>query len=163
MRGRIDGALDGGLRVGQEAGVDLVAVADANAADVDAAAVALNAAYVVIEGAVGLYANSVAVLADAGHNLSDVLTLLMAWAALLVAKRAPEGRYTYGLRGGSILAALANAMLLLIACGAMGLEALQRWAADDLRSLNGQIEFLLRRALQSEGRAPRGPGPTPRK
>lgn len=92
-------------------------------------AIVLNAAFVAIEAGYGLAAGSMALLADAGHNLSDVLSLVMAWAAIQLAKRAPDGRYTYGLRASSILAALANAMLLLLACGAMGLEAIQRFQA----------------------------------
>jgi cobalt-zinc-cadmium efflux system protein len=66
-------------------------------------------------------------MADAGHNLSDVLGLLLAWAAVVVGRRAPNERFTFGLRSTSILAALANAMLLLVACGAIGWEAVQRF------------------------------------
>jgi cobalt-zinc-cadmium efflux system protein len=69
-----------------------------------------------------------ALLADAGHNLSDVFGLLMAWGAATVAKRAPTNRFTYGLRSSSILAALVNAILLLIAVGAIALEAVQRFS-----------------------------------
>jgi cobalt-zinc-cadmium efflux system protein len=68
----------------------------------------------------------VALLADAGHNLSDVLGLLLAWGATWLMRRAPTRRYTYGLGSSSILAALANAVLLLIAVGAIALEAVQR-------------------------------------
>lgn len=67
-------------------------------------------------------------MADAGHNLSDVLGLFLAWAAVVVGRRAPNERFTYGLRSTSILAALANAMLLLVACGAIGWEAVQRFS-----------------------------------
>ncbi len=91
-------------------------------------AVALNAAFVVVEFAYGLAANSTALMADAGHNLSDVMGLLMAWGAAILAGNAPKGRFTYGLRSSSILAALANAMLLLVACGAIALEAAQRFS-----------------------------------
>lgn len=90
--------------------------------------VSLNLAFVVVEGLAGLASGSIALLADAGHNLSDVLGLLMAWAAYTLSKRPASARYTYGLRGSSILAALLNAILLLIACGAIALGAIQRFA-----------------------------------
>jgi cobalt-zinc-cadmium efflux system protein len=88
----------------------------------------LNAGFVVVEGTYGILSNSMALLADAGHNLSDVFGLLMAWGAATVAKRAPTARFTYGLRSSSILAALANAILLLIAVGAIAWEAVQRFS-----------------------------------
>lgn len=66
-------------------------------------------------------------MADAGHNLSDVFGLLVAWGASIASKRAPSGRFTYGLRGSSILAALANAIFLLVATGAIGWESVQRF------------------------------------
>ncbi len=87
---------------------------------------ALNLEFVVVEGAAGFLTNSVALLADAGHNLSDVLGLLVAWGAAELAKRPASRRFTYGLRGSSILAALANALLLLVAVGAITLEAIDR-------------------------------------
>jgi cobalt-zinc-cadmium efflux system protein len=90
--------------------------------------IALNTVFVVVEFACGIVANSTALMADAGHNLSDVLGLLLAWGASMLARRTPSGRYTYGLRSTSILAALANAMLLMVACGAIALEAAQRFA-----------------------------------
>jgi cobalt-zinc-cadmium efflux system protein len=93
-----------------------------------AIAIGLNAAFVAIEFGYGLAANSTALLADAGHNLSDVLGLALAWAAALLARRAPDARYTFGLRGSSILAALANGALLLVACGGIGWEALRRFS-----------------------------------
>jgi cobalt-zinc-cadmium efflux system protein len=89
--------------------------------------VSLNIGFVLIEGAAGLISGSLALVADAGHNLSDVLGLLMAWAAYALSKRPATARYTYGLRGSSILAALFNAILLLIACGAIALGAVQRF------------------------------------
>jgi cobalt-zinc-cadmium efflux system protein len=89
--------------------------------------IALNIGFVLIEGAAGLASGSLALVADAGHNLSDVLGLLMAWAAYALSKRPATARYTYGLRGSSILAALFNAILLLIACGAIALGAIQRF------------------------------------
>ena len=100
--------------------------APANFGSTFALAVALNAAFVAVEFIYGLIANSTALMADAGHNLSDVLGLLLAWLANRLALKAPSTQYTYGYRSSSILAALGNAMLLLLACGAIGLEALQR-------------------------------------
>ena len=92
-----------------------------------ALAIGLNALFVAIEFTYGFIAHSTALMADAGHNLSDVLGLVLAWGAAALAKRAPTGRYTYGLRGSSILAALGNGLLLLVACGAIALEAVQRF------------------------------------
>jgi cobalt-zinc-cadmium efflux system protein len=89
-------------------------------------AIALNTGFIVVEFFYGYIANSTALMADAGHNLSDVLGLLLAWGAAVLAKRAPNARYTYGLRSTSILAALGNAMLLLLACGAIAWEAILR-------------------------------------
>ncbi|WP_439924231.1 cation diffusion facilitator family transporter [Nitrobacter sp. JJSN] len=88
--------------------------------------IGLNAAFVIIEAGYGFTANSTALLADAGHNLSDVLGLVVAWIAAVLSRRPPTPRLTYGLRKTSILAALLNAILLLIACGAILLEAIQR-------------------------------------
>jgi cobalt-zinc-cadmium efflux system protein len=93
--------------------------------------VALNVALVVLQAAYGFIANSVALLADAGHNLSDVFGLLLAWGATAAARKAPTQRYTYGYRSTSILAALANAIVLLIAVGAIALEAAQRFASPE--------------------------------
>ncbi|MBK4734809.1 cation diffusion facilitator family transporter [Noviherbaspirillum pedocola] len=90
-------------------------------------AILLNTAFVAIEFFYGFIAHSTALMADAGHNLSDVLGLGLSWAAALLAKKQPAGRYTYGLRSSSILAALGNAMLLLVACGGIALEAAQRF------------------------------------
>lgn len=92
-------------------------------------AIALNSAFVVVEFAYGFIANSTALMADAGHNLSDVLGLAVAWGAALLARKPPSDRFTYGLRSSSILAALANAMLLLVACGGIAWEAVQRFSA----------------------------------
>ena len=90
--------------------------------------IGLNLAFVVGEAAFGLIAGSVALLADAGHNLSDVLGLCAAWAAIALGRRAASKRFTYGLKGSTILAALLNALLLLVALGAILLEAVQRLA-----------------------------------
>ncbi len=67
-----------------------------------------------------------ALIADAGHNLGDVLGLVIAWIAMVLARRAPTQNYTYGLRSGTILAALVNAMLLLVAVGAITIEGIRR-------------------------------------
>jgi cobalt-zinc-cadmium efflux system protein len=91
-----------------------------------AAGVTLNLGFVLLEAAAGLLAGSLALLADAAHNLSDVLGLLLAWGAVRLARRQPGGRRTYGWHRGTILAALANAMLLLVAVGAIALESVQR-------------------------------------
>jgi len=91
-------------------------------------AIVLNTAFVIAEFGYGFIANSTALMADGGHNLFDVLGLVLAWGAAILARKAPNGRYTYGLRSTSILAALANAMLLLIACGAIAWEAIQRFS-----------------------------------
>jgi cobalt-zinc-cadmium efflux system protein len=88
--------------------------------------VGLNLAFVVVEVIYGLRADSLALVADAGHNLSDVLGLLLAWGAAVLARRLPTPRRTYGMRRSSVLAALANAMLLLVAVGAIAWEAVQR-------------------------------------
>jgi cobalt-zinc-cadmium efflux system protein len=91
----------------------------------------LNIALVGLQAAYGVIGHSVALLADAGHNLGDVFGLLLAWGASAAARRAPSSRYTYGLRSSSILAALANAIILLIAVGAIALEALQRFGSSE--------------------------------
>jgi cobalt-zinc-cadmium efflux system protein len=93
-----------------------------------ALAIGLNIVFVVTEFTYGVIAESTALMADAGHNLSDVLGLILAWGAAVLAKKQPSNRYTYGLRSTSILAALANGMLLLIACGGIGWEAVRRFA-----------------------------------
>ena len=88
--------------------------------------IALNIGFLAIETVYGFIANSMSLLADAGHNLSDVLGLVVAWAAAVMAKRAPSPRFTYGLKKAPILAALANSLFLLIAVGAIGAEAIRR-------------------------------------
>lgn len=90
--------------------------------------IGLNLAYLIAEAVAGLVSGSMALLADAGHNLSDVLGLAVAWAGLRLAARPASARFTYGLKRSGILAALANAALLLIACGAIAVEALRRLA-----------------------------------
>lgn len=91
-----------------------------------AIAVVLNLAIVLVQGIYGVIAHSTALLADAGHNLSDVLGLLLAWGAAWLTTRRPSGRYTFGFGSTSILASLANAGLLLFACGAIVTEAIGR-------------------------------------
>ena len=91
-----------------------------------AIAIGLNAVFVAIEFTYGFIANSTALMADAGHNLSDVLGLMLAWGAAILAKRAPNARYTYGLRSSSMLAALFNSMLLMVACGIIVWEAVEQ-------------------------------------
>jgi cobalt-zinc-cadmium efflux system protein len=86
----------------------------------------LNSAFVLVEAAFGLLSGSMALVADAGHNLSDVLSLLIAWGASVMATRPASARYTYGLKSSTILAALANAALLLVAIGAILFETIDR-------------------------------------
>jgi cobalt-zinc-cadmium efflux system protein len=93
--------------------------------------IALNTGFVIVEAAYGFLANSLALLADAGHNLGDVLGLLLAWVAASLAKRQPSARFTYGMKRSPILASLANAMLLLVASGAIVLEAVQRFRSPE--------------------------------
>lgn len=87
----------------------------------------LNIGFVAVEAFYGVLSNSVALLADAGHNLSDVLGLLIAWGAMALSRAKPTARFSYGLRRSSILAALFNAVFLLVAIGAIGFEAVQRF------------------------------------
>ena len=91
----------------------------------------LNVAFVAIEVFYGLMADSIALLADAGHNLSDVLGLVMAWGASLLTRRQPSSRYTYGWRRSSILAAFLNALLLMVVTGGIVWEGVQRLFAPD--------------------------------
>ena len=100
-----------------------------------ALAIGLNALFVVAEVTAGFVSGSTALLADAGHNLGDVLALLLAWGASILAARPPGPGFTYGLKSSSILAAIANAALLWVALGAVLLESLQRlW---DPTTVNG--------------------------
>jgi cobalt-zinc-cadmium efflux system protein len=88
--------------------------------------IALNLAYVAAEAAFGAISGSLALLADAGHNLGDVLALGLSWGAAVLSRRRPSHRFTYGLRSSSILAALANAIILLVVTGGIAWEALWR-------------------------------------
>ncbi len=92
-----------------------------------AVGVVLNVLFVVIEAAFGFLSGSLALLADAGHNLSDVLSLLLAWGAHALSRRRPTQRRTYGYRSTSILAALLNALILVVAVGAIAWEAVRRF------------------------------------
>jgi len=96
-----------------------------------AIATALNLALVVAQIVYGLAANSVALLADAGHNFGDALGLILAWGAYLLGRAAPTERFTYGFRSASILSALINAILLLVATGAIAWEAIQRFGRPE--------------------------------
>lgn len=90
--------------------------------------ITLNVGFVGVEAVFGFLTNSLALLADAGHNLSDVLGLILAWVASWLVRRRPTQRYTYGFRRSSILAALINASFLLMAMGAITWEAIQRFS-----------------------------------
>lgn len=91
-----------------------------------AVGIVLNAGFVVVEATYGFLSGSMALVADAGHNLSDVLSLLLAWGAAIAAKRPARGRYTYGYKSSTILAALANAALLFVAIGIILFETTHR-------------------------------------
>ena len=101
--------------------------------------IVLNALYVGLEALFGLFTGSLALLADAGHNASDVLSLLVAWGATILARRPPSGRYTYGFRRSPILASLFNALLLLVAMGGIIWEALGRFGQPT--ELSGSTVF----------------------
>ena len=88
--------------------------------------IGLNTVFVVVEATAGLLYDSMALVADAGHNLSDVLALVLAWGASIAARRPPSGRFTYGYKSSTILAALANALLLAVAIGAILFETAHR-------------------------------------
>lgn len=102
--------------------------APANPGKAFALALALNFAFVVAEVAAGFVSGSMALMADAGHNFSDVLSLMLGWAASVLSSRPPSARFTYGLKSSSILAAIANAALLWVAVGAILVETIRRFA-----------------------------------
>ena len=89
--------------------------------------IVLNTGFVVVEAVYGIISGSMALVADAGHNLSDVLGLVIAWGASVAARRPRSARFTYGMKSSTILAAFANAMLLLIAIGAILFETVHRF------------------------------------
>jgi cobalt-zinc-cadmium efflux system protein len=103
--------------------------------------ITINLLYVVVEATAGIATGSMALLADSGHNLSDVLGLAVAWAALRLAQRPPSARFTYGLKRSGILAALLNAVLLFAACGAITVEALRR--LNDPQPVPGTIVMVV--------------------
>lgn len=93
--------------------------------------IVLNGAFIVVETTFGFLTGSLALLADAGHNLGDVLSLAFSWGTMLLARREPTERRTYGLRRSTILAALLNAVLLLVVVGGIGWEAIERLQRDE--------------------------------
>ncbi len=101
--------------------------APANYGRAFAIGITLNVIYVAIEAGYGFYSDSLALISDAGHNLSDVLGLLLAWGAYALARVRPSQRRTYGLRSSTILAALFNALILLVAIGAIVWESVARF------------------------------------
>src|SRR5215472_12381915 len=101
--------------------------APANHGKAFAIGVALNVAYVIAQIVFGIIAHSLALLADAGHNFSDVLGLLLAWGAIFLGRTRATPRRTYGLGRSSILAALINSILLLVAVGGITWEAIRRF------------------------------------
>ncbi len=125
--------------------------------------IALNVAIVVVELIYGFLANSMSLVADGGHNLSDVLGLVVGWAGAVMAKRSPSQRFTYGFKKASILAALVNALFLLIAVGAIAAEAVRRllnpapaeartmiWVATAAILVNGATALLFARGRKHD-------------
>ncbi|MBN8531121.1 MAG: cation transporter [Alphaproteobacteria bacterium] len=94
----------------------------------------LNTGFIAIEVLCGLWANSLALLADAGHNAGDVLALFLAWGAARLSQKTPSARFTYGLQSSSIMASLANAVLLLVTVGGIGFEAMRRLGSPEYTS-----------------------------
>ncbi|GAB4176987.1 MAG: cation diffusion facilitator family transporter [Calditrichia bacterium] len=101
----------------------------------------LNVTYIIVEAGYGLYINSLALIADAGHNLSDVLGLVMAWGASYLVTKSARGRYTYGFKKSSIIAAFMNAMLLMAAIGIIIWEAIERF--NQPQSIDGQTVMIV--------------------
>jgi cobalt-zinc-cadmium efflux system protein len=125
--------------------------------------IALNLGIVLVELVYGFMANSMALIADGGHNLSDVLGLTVAWAGAVMAKKSPSPRFTYGLKKASILSALVNALFLLIAVGAIAAEAVRRlfspapaeahtmiWVAAAAIVVNGATAMLFARGRERD-------------
>ena len=115
--------------------------------------IALNIGFVAVEVICGLMANSLALVADAAHNFSDVVGLVLAWGASALAQRPPSARFTYGLRGSTILAALANAMLLLVVTGGIAWEAVLRFRSPDMPNETLMIWVALAGILVNGGTA----------
>jgi cobalt-zinc-cadmium efflux system protein len=114
---------------------------DQNYGKAFAIGLALNGGFIVVEVFYGLIGNSVALLSDAGHNFGDALGLILAWGASVLSKRPPSERFTYGLRGTSILAALFNAVFLLVTIGALSWEAIQR--IGEPKAVSGKIVMIV--------------------
>src|SRR6185503_19144346 len=125
--------------------------------------IALNVAIVLLEAIFGFLSGSMALIADAGHNLSDGLGLVVGWGGAVMAKRSPSRRFTYGLKKASILAALTNALLLLVAVGAIASESVHRlilgsrtdprtmmWVGAVAIVLNGLTALLFARGRASD-------------
>jgi cobalt-zinc-cadmium efflux system protein len=128
-----------------------------------AVGILLNVGIVIVELIYGFMANSMALVADGGHNLSDVLGLVVGWAGAVMARRSPSPRFTYGLKKASILAALINALFLLIAVGAIAAEAIRRllnpvpaeahtmiWVAAVAILVNGATALLFARGREHD-------------
>ena len=125
--------------------------------------IALNIAYVAAEAGYGVASGSLSLLADAGHNLGDVLGLGLSWGAATLGRRGPSVRFTYGFRSSSILAALANAIILLVVTGGIAWQAILRleypvpvagaivaWVAGAGIAVNGATALLFFRGRQSD-------------
>src|SRR5260221_657870 len=110
--------------------------APANYGRAFAIGVSLNLGFVAIELVYGSLSHSLALVGDAAHNFSDVFALLLAWGASILVQRRSTLRYSYGMRRTSILAALINAVILLLVTGGIALEAVQRFAHPD--TISGQ-------------------------
>lgn len=107
-----------------------------------AVGIALNLSFVVVEFLYGIWANSLSLIADAGHNLSDVLGLALAWGAIWLAKRQTTERRTYGYRRTTILAALINAITILIAVGIVAWEAVRRFSEPSIEVNTGTMIWI---------------------
>lgn len=105
--------------------------------------IVLNVSFVAVEAIYGIISNSLALLADAGHNLSDVLGLVIAWIAIHLSRRKPNNQFTFGLKSSSILAALANAVFLLVTIGAIVWEAIERFQSSSPIATNTVIAVAL--------------------
>jgi len=103
--------------------------------------VALNSIYVAVELYYGFVANSSALLADAGHNASDVFSLILAWAAIKIATKRPSKRYTYGLRKTTILASMINGLIIIAAAGLIAWDAIQKF--QDPSEISGNIVMIV--------------------
>ena len=103
--------------------------------------IALNTIYVVVELYYGFIANSSALLADAGHNASDVFSLILAWAAIKIATKRPSKRYTYGLRKTTILASMINGLIIIAAAGLIAWEAVQKF--QNPAEISGNIVMIV--------------------